>query len=261
MAETADKPMPPALRVVRVAFACLLVLALAFSITMAAWGELRDAMFVRFLDTRYAKSLVIRAPAGAKVWLGDKYLGEAQYPIIVDSEPEAVIDGLTVKEARVYAEEKTLLQNAVVTQPGDAVAPLVARLAKGRTLVSAGRERLAGGNEFVALVMREGEHDDAALLCALVVPQRDGPSITLAFLLRIEHENVRMLEGCDLRARTTQLAANADNFWTTRTEYEGLPAKVEGQLRTSWLFWPKLADKQAQAAAIKDPKWVGLSTK
>lgn len=261
MAEAADKPLSPAMRVVRVAFACLLVLSLLFCITMAAWGELRDAMFVRFLDTRYAKSLVIRAPAGAKVWLGEKYLGEAQYPIIVDSEPEAVIDGLTVKEARVYAEEKTLLQQAVVAQPGDAIGPLLARLAKGRTVVSAGRERLAGGNEFVPLVMREGEHDDAALLCALVVPQRDGPSITLAFLLRLELEGVRLIEGCDLKSRTTQLAPNPDNFWATRTEYEGLPEKVHGQLRTSWLFWPKLAAKDAQAAVIKDPKWVGLPSK
>ncbi|MBE7490607.1 MAG: hypothetical protein HS108_02420 [Planctomycetes bacterium] len=261
MVTATDKPPAPALRVLRAGFAALLVLSLAFCITMAAWGELRDALFVRLLDTRYAKSFVFRAPQGARVWLGDKLLGTAQLPVIADSEPEAVIDGLTVREARVYADEKTLLKHSVVTQAGAAVEPLAASLARGRTVARVGRERLAEGDQFVPVLLRQDGRDDAALLCTLEIPQREGGKLMLAFLLRLEHEGVRMLEGCELSARTIQLSANEHDFWTTRAEYSGLPRQVQGQLRTSWLFWPRLASPETQTAALGQPDWLELPHK
>lgn len=261
MADAPEEPMSPAMRTLRIGFACMLVLALAFSLTMAIWGELRDAMFVRLFDTRYAKSFVIRAPEGARVWLGDKFLGTAALPVIVDSEPDAVIDGLTVQEARVYADEKEFLKQSQVIEPGAAVPNLLAKLAPGRSLVRAGSETLRGPGEFVPVLLREGEALDAALLCTLEIPGRDGKATLFAFLLRLEHEDSRWLQGCTLTTHTTQLSANSDDFWSTREQYDGLPRRVTGQLRTRWLLWPQPVVKDAQPADVRDARWLELPVK
>ncbi len=154
MVDVAAKPPSPAMRFVRVGFACLLIFALVFSIVMAAWGDMRDALFVRFLDTRFAKSFVIRAPQGAKVWLGDKFLGLAQLPIIADTEPEAVIDGLTVQEARVYAEEKEFLKQALVIEPGATEEFALGKLAPGRRIEHPDAARQEVGLPAVVVVVQ-----------------------------------------------------------------------------------------------------------
>lgn len=263
MADVPEKPMPPALRVVRACFAGLLVFSLAFSIVMAAWGDLRDAIFVGVLDTRYAKSFVIRAPQGATVWLGDLNLGVADYPVIADSEPEAVIDGLSVREARVYAEDADFRKNSLVIEPGAGVELVLGKLAPGRKLIHAAKDHLASSGEFVPVLLAEDGKHDAALLCTLEIPRREGGRTLFAFLLRMDHEQTRWLSGATVKSHTTQLRADEGGFWTRRDEFDGLPQQVVGQLRTSWLFWPELATADAQtgllsAKGVSKPEWVNL---
>lgn len=263
MSEQSEKPLPPALRWLRVAFAGFLVLALAFSVLMAAWGDLRDALFVRILDTRYSKSFVFRAPEGAKVWLGDKYLGVAARPVIAEGEPDAVIDGLAVAEARVYAEEALFLKQALVIEPGSGSDLALAKLAPGRRVLTGGGIPLQRDGQSHLVVLAEDNQLDAALLCTVSIPRREGGSTLFALLLRTEYEGRRLMEPCTISARTMQLQADNGSFWTTRSEYEGLPPRVTGQLRTSWLFWTTPADAEAQISLLHglrraEARWVEL---
>lgn len=257
--------MPLPLRVLRVAFGSFLVLALAFSLLMAAWGDLRDAIFVQLLDARYAKSFVIRAPQGAKVWLGYRYLGAAERPPVSDGEPDLVIDGVPVTEARVYADEAVFMKEAVICERGSKLPALLAKLAPGRELVHAGAETVSGPGVFIRLLLRENGELDAACLCTLEIPQAGGDPRLFAFLLRVQAEDLRCIDAGTFSIASMQLYARDGEFWTTREDVEGFPTEgPRGQSRTSWRMLPTLMDKDAQAAYLRgdgfaDPKWIELS--
>ena len=76
--EVIEKPMSPVLRVIRVVWAVLLVSILLFSIVMAVWGDMRQALMLKFLDARYVKSFTLQVPEGTQVWLGGVYLGKSE---------------------------------------------------------------------------------------------------------------------------------------------------------------------------------------
>ncbi|MBK9975253.1 MAG: hypothetical protein IPP14_10830 [Planctomycetes bacterium] len=261
----AEKPIPPALRVVRTGFAGLLVFSLVFCIVMAAWGDLRDAMFVRVLDHRFAKSFVIAAPEGAKVWLGDQYLGVSEKPPMHETEPDLVIDGLSVSIARVYAEEVHFMKNARLFAAGESVTGLLQHLAPGRRLVFAQSERLTGPGQVVPVLLREGELVDAACLCTLEIPQRQGNPQLFAYLLRVQQEQRHWISACTFTIGSMRLWAPPGEFWTQRQEVEGFPADYpRGQCRTAWRMFPTLATTAEQtsllqAQAVSDPKWVTLA--
>lgn len=264
-ATPAGKPVPAPLRVVRAGFAGLLVFSLVFCIVMAAWGDLRDAMFVRILDHRFAKSFVIAAPEGAKVWLGDQYLGVSEKPPMHETEPELSIDGLSVSIPRVYAEEVHFMKNARLFAAGESVDGLLRHLAPGRTVVFAQSERLTGPGQVVQVLLREGAQTDAACLCSLEIPQRGGPAQLFAFLLRVQLDDRHWISTCTFTIGSMRLWAPPGEFWTQRQEVQGFPDDYpRGQCRTAWRMFPVLATKDEQARllgaqAITDPIWVALA--
>lgn len=267
MAEAVQPPMPPALRIVRAGFACLLVLSLAFAILMAAWGDLRDAIFVRVLDDRYAKSFVFVAPEGAHVWLGEQYLGVSALPVIVDSQPDAVIDGVSVQFARVYANESEFHQQAIAVEPGAAIGKILGRIAPARELVHAAQAAVPGPGAFIPLLLRDATGIDAACLCSLEIPQRGSEATLFVFLLRVQAGESRCIQGGKFSIGSTQLYAPPGEFWTRREETEGFPTEgVRGQARTSWRLLPEMLDEAGQREylqqhGIAEAKWIDLPFK
>jgi hypothetical protein len=267
MTEPATQPMPPALRVLRTGFACFLVLALAFAILMAAWGDLRDAIFVRVLDDRYAKSFVFVAPEGAHVWLGEQYLGVSALPVIVDAQPDAVIDGVSVQLARVYANEAEFHKQAIAIEPGTGIDKVLARLAPARELVHAGAGELSAPGAFIPLLLRDAAGIDAACLCSLEIPQREGNATLFALILRIQAGDNRCISGGEFSIGSTQLYARPGEFWTQREETEGFPTQgVRGQARTAWRLLPEMLDEDRQREYLRqhglaDAKWIDLPFK
>jgi len=231
---TAEVRMPGWMRALRVFWAGLLIVGFSFSILMAAWGDLREALMAKVIADRHNKSFLLRAPVGALVWVGDELLGEARMHELAAGEPpdsDLAVEGMSVFEPRVYLRDGQMLKAAVRRNPGDDTAALVARLAPGATLLWAGPDA-----EFTPVLMLTPEGLDYACLCRFEFPHWDAGNerfVPSAFLLRLELEGSRVFTVSQERIWSDQIRVPG-KFWATREQFDGLPPHLEGQVKTVW---------------------------
>ncbi|MCA8935065.1 MAG: hypothetical protein KDB68_02560 [Planctomycetes bacterium] len=272
VADEIQKPLSPPLRLLRVVWAVLLVSLLVFSILMAAWGGLREALMLKFLDARYVKSFTLQVPEGTKVWLGDEYLGEsAQHPL-AEGEPEddpMKVEGMSVLLPRVYFYEQQLLENSVDCAPGDATRDLLKRLSPEGEVLWVQDEKMHESAEFMpALLKAKDGRLDFVNLCRVDWPSRDGGFERKAFLLRMligEDQHVFGLDRTELWS--DQLYAEDGEFWTKRDQWDDYPPKLTGQTKTVWRLFMRVEDdgaawmKSRYPYEYADASWFRLPVK
>jgi hypothetical protein len=227
-----EAPMPPWLRWLRVFWAVLLASAFAFSIVMAAWSDLRQALMAKVIADRHAKSFLIQAPAGAEVWVGDELLGAARRHELAEGEPpdsDLKVEGMSVLTPRVYMRATQLLKAAVRREPGEDAASLVGRLAPGAELLWKG-ETVDG---FTPLLLLADGELDFVCLCEFEFPHGADGLIPSAFLLRARHAGSRVFSMRQARVWSDQIRVPG-KFWTQRDEHDGLPPTLDGQVKTVW---------------------------
>lgn len=243
----AEKPLSPPLRLLRAVWAILLVSILLFSILMAAWSGLREALMLKFLDARYVKSFTLQVPEGTQVWLGDEYLGIASKHPLSEGEPEdsdMQVEGMSVLLPRVYFYEEQLKENSVDCVPGDETAGLLKRLSPEAEVLWVRDAQLSDQPDFIpALLKAEDGRLDFVNLCRVDWPTSGGDTERRAFLLRMvleEEQHVFGLERTELWS--DQLYAEEGDFWARRDQWDGYPPKLSGQSKTVWRLFIQIAE-------------------
>jgi hypothetical protein len=256
MAEAA-KPLSPTMRVVRVVWACLIGVALVFSILMAVWGDLREGLMLQVLDDRHVKSFTVVAPEGAKLWMGSQYLGVAEPHPLAEGEPEdtqLVVEGLGVLHPRVYFYEPQLIEQSA---PGDShvvVDEVLPRLAPGAKVVW--QEKKVTG--FSQALLR---HDDGRLDFVVLVRINTGTEWR-AVLMRVEQGESHIFTLEREEITSDQLTTDDSGFWPHREQFNGFPPDFKGQCKTVWRWFLKVHDEAAwlikHAPGETDIRWFKL---
>lgn len=248
------------MRVVRVVWASLIAVALVFSILMAVWGDLREALMLKLLDDRYVKSFTLVAPQDAKLWMGSQYLGVAVPHPLAEGEPEdtkLAIEGLGVLHPRVYFYEPQLLEQSVAYEPTDATPALLGKLAPDVTVLWF-EQAVIGTEGFVAALLK---HDDGRL-DFVNLARIDWPGERRVCLLRIESEKGHVFRLESLELWSDQLCAEEGGFWATRAEYDDYPPHLRGQCKTVWHWFLHVQDEAAwlkeHVPGETDIKWFKL---
>ncbi|MCA8910271.1 MAG: hypothetical protein KDB82_01090 [Planctomycetes bacterium] len=248
--EVIEKPMSPVLRVIRVVWAVLLVSILLFSIVMAVWGDMRQALMLKFLDARYVKSFTLQVPEGTQVWLGGVYLGKSERHPLGEDEPDDYpdeVEGMKVVLPRVYFYEQQLMENSVECAPGDSSAELIKRLAPKEELLWVQTEALGEDPTFVpALLKDEDGKFDFVNLGRVDWPEHDGSTKRFAFLLRMVLDDKRHVFGLEhTELWTDQLYAEEGHFWAKREQWDDYPPRLSGQTKTVWRFFVNIEEDDA----------------
>ncbi len=255
---TADpKPTPRWLRILRVTWAALLITALAFSILMAAWGDLRESLMLKVLDDRHAKSFLLQFPEGTRVWIGDLSLDEARKHPLAQGEPDdstEAVEGMRVVLPRVYLTEHQLREQSVEWPTGERVGSVLERLAPGAELLAV-LDRPPGGSGFTQVVLARDGKLDAPILGAIVLPAVDGSTMRLGFLLRAGSEGRRVLRFEREELWSDQLWAPKGQFWAQRRQYDGLPPELAGQVKTVWRWYFAAEEDEPAWRATLPEKW------
>jgi hypothetical protein len=255
-----SKPLSPAMRGLRVLWAGLIIFGLVFSILMAAWGDLREALMLKLLDDRHVKSFTLQAPQDAKLWMGTQYLGVAEPHPLAEGEPDDTqlsVEGMIVLRPRVYFYEPQLMEQSAAYEPGESTADLLAKLVPDTKLLWIERD-VMGEEGFVQALLR---HDDGRL-DFVNLARVDWPGERRVFVLRVEtgEGHVFRLERMELWS--DQLCTDESGFWPQRTQYNDLPPNLDGQCKTVWRWF---LHTEADAAWLKehapgetDVKWFKL---
>lgn len=221
----ADTPLW--LRVLKPLWAGLIVLALAFSITMAAWGDLRESLMLRMQDSRHTKSLLLQFPMDANVAIGAEHLGYSWPHPLARTEPfdpELEVEGMSIALPRVYLREEQIHNRGTPWTPGEEARAMLARLEPNAEVLWLGEED-AG---FMPVLLAHGGRIDYALLVTLELPGKPA-----AFLLRAELKGARVFKATRQEVWSDQLWA-PEGFWAKREQWQGLPPVIEGQTKTVW---------------------------
>lgn len=262
-ASTDAAPLSPALRAGRAAFAGLLVLAFAFCIVMAAWGEFRDALMLRVQDHRLTLSFAVQLPEGAKLRLGRKQLGDSAISAVAGgANGPAEIEGMDASLPRSYFLERDLLEQGVPCEGEPAVAWLAEKLAPGETLLWSATESngLKPGEFAAALLKTKDGVLDGVLLGVLEVPYRGGAK-RFGLCLRAVHEELHLCRVARIEMSFDQLYAPPGEFWAVREKGGGAPpAGVMGQTKLVWHVYAEMMDASQQQRVLApfvqgEPKW------
>ena len=245
------------LRVLRVTWAALLISVLAFSILMAAWGDLREGLMLKLLDDRHAKSFLLQFPEGTKVWVGTQSLEQSRKHPLAQGEPddsELATEGLRVVLPRAYMAEEHLREQGVEYTPGATTREVLALLAPESELVYALDEHPR--TSFTPVVLGRNGTIDYALLGTLTFTQ-DGEAKSLAFLLRAQGD-ARVFLLSKEEVESDRLWAEPGHFWARRDKYDGLPPSMDGQVKTTWRwYFTPVEDEKAWRDATLPPEWRG----
>jgi hypothetical protein len=251
------KSAPKWIRILRVTWAALLIAALAFSILMAAWGDLRESLLLRVLDDRHAKSFLLQFPEGTRVWIGDLSLDQARKHPLAQGEPDDsadAVEGLRVVLPRVYLTEHQLREQSVDWPSGERVASVLERVAPGAELVAM-LDRPPGGNGFTQIVLGRDGKLDALILGAIVLPSADGKTERLGFLLRAGSEEQRVFRFEREELWSDRLWAPQGQFWAQREQYDGMPPAFTGQVKTVWRWYFAAEEDETAWRATLPEKW------
>jgi hypothetical protein len=235
-----------------VSWAALLIAALLFSVLMAAWGDLREALMLRVLDARYAKSFLLQFPQDTRVWAGDRAIGYSRPHELSDGEPDALVEGMPVTAPRVYIGEKLLAEQA--RTPGKSLADTLGTLAPGATVVWHGDQQ-----PFAPVLLERDGRLDYALLVTLAIPNAE----PRAFLLRAEQESHRVFTLQREEIWSDQLTSPEGWFWAQRTQYDGFPPTFDGQTKTVWRWYFAFEDDERSWLRTHAPQfaaapWIAL---
>lgn len=224
----------------RVTWAVVLVSALLFSLLMAAWGDLREALMLRVIDDRHVKSFILQLPAEAQAWAGDESLGVAVPHALAEDEPEGsdvATEGMPILLPRVYLPESQLRDAALPWKPGAPAIAQIEALAPGAELLW--HDGQADKPGFTPLLLGRDGRLDYALLVTLELPGEG-----LAFLLRAVHGQSRVYRLSREEVVSDQLSAPG-GFWAERRQVTGMPAKIEGQTKTVWRWYFEFEQDEA----------------
>ncbi len=254
------------LRALKVFWAVLLISLLVFSVLMAAWGNLREAVMLRFVDDRYVKSMLLQLPEGASASIGDKGLGPAaKHTLAPDEGAESAetVEGMAITLPRVYLREDQILEHGRRWQPGEPLPGLVEKLAPGAALLW--HEGTAQSAGFTPVLLGREGRIDYALLATFTLPGTE--PVNAAFLLRAEHEGKRVFSLQRQELWTDQMWVPAGDFWARREQYDSLPPLSAGQTKTVWRWYFAFEqDETAWRSAhvpgkFSDAAWTGLPVK
>lgn len=235
-----DKPLPGWLRFLRVFWAVFLLGLLAFSVTMAAWGDMREALMLRVVADRYNKSFTIQAPEGAKVWVGEAFLGESQVHELSAGEPEdsaLEVEGMSVLLPRVYLREEQLMKNAVMCEPEQDVPAVVEKLAPGSEILWGDTSDLTGPGFRPLLLNNEYCERDFVNLGRVDFPSHDHGEVRAAFLMRMSSKEGRVCLHDRTEIWTDQVFAPDGEWWAVREQYDSMPPRLSGQTKTVWRWF------------------------
>lgn len=263
MADAQPKPASPALRILRWTWASLLIFGFAFSVLMAAWGDLREAVMLKLISDRYSKSMTIFAPHGATVWVGREFLGTCEPHALAAGEPEdstEMVEGASVLLPRVYLREDQLMPNSIDYAPGDDTARLLLHFMPNAEILWVETDK-APDSGFVPALLRTGSgRPDFVNLGLIEWPARDGGFTRRAFILRIWHEDLPLFTLRKTRLWSDQIYESQAGFWATRDEYDGFPDQLSGQSKTvwQWHFEPETHDWLTARAPGAHRDWFKL---
>lgn len=238
----------------------LLVFGVLFSITMAAWGDLREALMNQLLKPSHRRSFTIIGPVDTEIWLGDESLGVLRPHSLAVNEPEDTkleTEGLSVLVPRVYFSDKQLAKHSVSYTPGQS-AREVLRLLDDKPVVWISAETLDASSS-VSAVLRHEDRLDWVCLLSFELPA-PGNYEHRALLLRLGGENPAFTVQ-RTRLQSDQLYAPQGEFWVTRVQAEGLPPHgFTGQSKTIW-HWHLETLTEADARAklpveVRAEKWI-----
>lgn len=264
-----SKPLSPGFRLLRAFWAVLLISLLAFSIVMAAWGELREGLMLSLLDHRYHKSFTLAMPYESHVWVGELHLGESQPHSLAVNEPEdsdLSVEGMSVLVPRVYIYEEQLLKHAASCDEEQSVGAMIEKLAPGMEIVWAGAETL---NEpgFVPVLMRDRQGRlDFVNLARVDWFDHERGRVRAGFLVRMEHGDARVFLPEKTVIWSDRLYAPEGEFWARREQYDGFPPAYTGQVKTVWQ-WHFTVPEDEDAWLNKhcglegEPNWTPLPPK
>lgn len=215
------------LRILKPAWAALIVIALAFSLTMAAWGDMRESLMLRLQDDRHTKSLLLQFPLDSNVVIGGQHLGYSWPHPLARTEPyddELKVEGMSIALPRVYLREDQIAEHGTSFKPVEDARAILARLEPKAEVLRL--DETADG--FRPVLLAHGGRIDYALLVTLELPGKPA-----AFLLRAGHDGARVFKATQQEVWSDQLWA-PEGFWARRDEYDGMPPVISGQTKTVW---------------------------
>ncbi|MBZ0135532.1 MAG: hypothetical protein K8I27_04045 [Planctomycetes bacterium] len=265
MADTPAKPVSKPLNILRWSWGVFLILLFAFSILMAAWGDLREALMLKVLDDRYNKSFIIQAPHEAKVWLGDEYLGISEPHPLAVNEPEdspTEVEGMSVLLPRVYFYEVPLLETATEFEVGESTTDLLKKLLPHSEPLWTEAANMPEIGWVPALLKTEDGRFDFVNIGRADWPTREGGTQRYAFLIRVvlNESPAFVLERTEIWS--DQLYADEGGFWSRRDQWDGFPPHLAGQSKTVWRWFIATRDvawlSQRSGVDMTDAEWFRL---
>lgn len=265
MAVAPEKPVSKPLNILRWTWGGLLVSLFAFSVLMAVWGDLREALMLKLIDDRYNKSFTIQAPHEAKVWMGTEYLGISEPHPLAVNEPEespTEVEGMSVLLPRVYFYEVPLLENAVEFKVGDATADVLKKLLPHEEVLWVDASSMPDAGWVPALLKTEDGRFDFVNIGRVDWPTHDGGVERYAFIMRVvfEESPVFLLERTE--NWSDQLYADEGGFWARREQWDGFPPKLSGQSKTVWRWFIATKDvdwlSERSGVDLADAEWFRL---
>ena len=258
--ETAATTRPLWLNALRWGWGGLLVFGVLFSITMAAWGDLREALMNQLLKPSHRRSFTIIGPVDTEVSLGDESLGVLRPHSLAVNEPEDTkleTEGLSVLLPRVYFSDKQLAKHSVAYTPGQNAREVLKLLDATPVLWTSANTLDASSS--ISAVLRHEDGLDWVCLLGFELPA-PGKSEHRALLLRLGGEKPAFVVQ-RTRLQSDQLWAPEGEFWVTRVQAEGLPPHgFTGQSKTIWHWHLELMDEAAARAQlpeeVRNMKWV-----
>lgn len=260
MTDAAPTARPLWLNALRWGWGGLLVFGVLFSITMAAWGDLREALMNQLLKPSHRRSFTVVGPVDTEVWIGGDSLGPMRPHSMAINEPDDTTlasEGLSVLLPRVYFSDKQLARHSVKHTPGQN-AREVLKLLDDKPIVWISAETLDASSS-VSAVLRHEDGLDWVCLLSLELPAPDRYE-QRALLLRLGGESPAFAVQ-RTRLQSDQLYAPDGAFWVTRVQAEGLPPHgFTGQSKTIW-HWHLETLTEAEARAklpedVRAMKWV-----
>ncbi|MHC4840922.1 MAG: hypothetical protein ACYTDT_08210 [Planctomycetota bacterium] len=258
---TEYEPATGVRKVVGKMFAGTLILLFAFAITMAAWGDLREALMIRFNDDKVRQSIVIEIEAKTHVWMGDVYLKKSEVPNLGKDNPDSdiQIEYVHASKPRTYLEGVQFSEAGITPPDGFNMAPWKSLFPDAKVLHQG---RKGPDLRWAAI---ETKHEQLDWMGLIRLPKA-GPEPERVYLLRFEKLGRRAIKSLSLEVHSDQLRIEDDSFWTERIEKEGLPESMDGQIRISWVLHVEMyeSDKDAREdlpASASDLGWVGLLSK
>lgn len=266
MADAPEKPVSKPLNVLRWTWGGLLVSLFAFSIVMAAWGDLREALMLKIIDDRYNKSFTIQAPHEARVWIGREYLGVSEPHPLAVNEPEdspTLVEGMSVLLPRVYVYEVPLLENAVRYAPGEKTTDILQRLLPHSRPVWVDASIMPESGWVPALLKTEDGRFDFVNIGRADWPTRDGGTARHAFVVRVVHGESPVFELERTENWSDQIFADEGGFWAKREQWEGFPPRLTGQNKTVWRWFITARDTawlaERSGVDLADAQWFRLA--